>query len=80
MTRRRVSCTSKQALLDDARERARRLIEESRAQRQRDIEGWTSVGELADRITAAVDEARRGPAMSVEEALAMIDGFGETRH
>ena len=31
-------------------------------------------------LAHAVDEARRGPAMSVEEALAMIDGFGETRH
>ncbi|MEP0508458.1 MAG: hypothetical protein ABJD38_07065 [Aurantimonas coralicida] len=85
-----------QKLLDAARERARPTIETSRAeraerveaaipvggraQRQQDMEGWTSAGELADRITAAVDEARRGPGMTVEQALAMIEGFNEARH
>lgn len=58
-------------------ERADRTIAEMRARRQARLEGQLEAYELGQRIREAVDGP--GVTMSVEEALAMLEGFGQTR-
>lgn len=61
-----------------ARERADRIIADSRARRQAALEGQLEAHDLAREIREAVDEP--GITMSPEEAIAMLEGFGKPRH